>query len=58
MVEHMGWLPYWHKVAHLTDAMDQYPSAEAFVWADDDIVLTNHLDDMFRRCAATRMSAL
>ena len=46
-----GWLPYWHKVAHLKQAFARFPLARAFAWVDDDIVLTNHRmgEDMIER---------
>ena len=57
LVERLGWLPYWHKVAHLLQALDGYPNASAFVWLDDDIVLTNHGHDMFRRALMRHANA-
>ena len=48
LVSARGWQPYWHKVAMLRSARSRFPNASAFVWVDDDIVLTNHAQDMFR----------
>jgi len=42
LVAQHGYLPYWHKVAMLRQAFDRFPSARAYAWVDDDIVLTNH----------------
>ena len=48
MVSHLGWQPYWHKIAMLRRAVSRFPSARAYVWVDDDIVLTNWAgEDMF-----------
>ena len=49
-VRSRGWLPYWHKIAHIRMAMARFPSAAGYVWVDDDVVLTNHLgEDMITR---------
>mmetsp|Transcript_27679 Transcript_27679/g.70808 ORF Transcript_27679/g.70808 Transcript_27679/m.70808 type:complete len:258 (-) Transcript_27679:134-907(-) len=42
LVAELGWQPYWHKVAMLIAASRHFRNASAFVWVDDDIVLTNH----------------
>ena len=55
MVSTLGWLPYWHKVAHLREALVRFPHASGFAWVDDDIVLTNHVGDpgLTRHTAST-----
>ncbi len=49
MVEKQGWQPYWSKIAQLRKRMRRHPEEKAFVWIDDDIVLTNFAVDMFRQ---------
>lgn len=48
MVEEQGWQPYWSKIAQLRKRMRRHPEEKAFVWIDDDIVITNHAVDMFQ----------
>lgn len=48
MVEEQGWQPYWSKIAQLRKQMQRHPEETAFVWIDDDIVLTNFAVDMFQ----------
>jgi len=48
MVEQQGWQPYWSKIAQLRKRMQRHPEEKAFVWIDDDIVLTNFAVDMFQ----------
>lgn len=47
MVAEQGWQPYWSKIAQLRRRMQRHPEEKAWVWIDDDIVLTNHRTDMF-----------
>ena len=42
LVAELGWQPYWHKIAQLIAASRHFRNASAFVWVDDDIVMTNH----------------
>lgn len=48
MVEEQGWQPYWSKIAQLRKRMQRHPEETAFVWIDDDIVLTNFAVDNFQ----------
>jgi len=41
LVKPLEWQPYWHKIAMLRRALVRFPTATAFAWIDDDIVLTN-----------------
>jgi hypothetical protein len=51
-VAEKGWQPYWSKIAMLRERMERYPDNDAYIWVDDDIVLTNHRVDMFARALA------
>mmetsp|Transcript_3568 Transcript_3568/g.9988 ORF Transcript_3568/g.9988 Transcript_3568/m.9988 type:complete len:409 (+) Transcript_3568:72-1298(+) len=55
LVAARGWQPYWHKVEQLRLATRRFRNASAFVWVDDDIVLTN-LRDGDRFAQALRRS--
>jgi len=59
LVSHLGYQPYWHKVAMLRAAQARYANASGFVWLDDDIVLTNHAgDDMLQRALASQSASV
>ena len=47
LVEEKGWQPYWSKIAQLRESMRRRPQEKAYIWIDDDIVLTNFGEDMF-----------
>jgi len=57
MVAQLGWQPYWHKIAMLRRAQSRFPAATAFVWLDDDIVLTNFAGEDMLLAALRRSNA-
>jgi len=57
LVASLGWQPYWHKIAMLRRAVLRFPKATAFVWIDDDIVLTNFAGEDMLQAALRRSNA-